>query len=657
MEQPVILCGLGRVGWRVLEFLRAAGLPVVVVDSHCHPNDPRLQEVRAVRGDFREPGVLQEAGIENARGVLIVASDDLVNIAAALTARRLNPHVRIVVRMFNPNLVSRLGSAVTNMYALSVSALTAPMLALSALTGEGLGAFSVDGERRQIVKLVVGAASPLTGRRLADMASEFRVRVLAHECKALSASRMLLEVDGDTRLQIGDQLVVCGEPRDLSLLMPLGDGQEWQSLLPVRFAGRIRRYGRIITRALLEVDFSLKIAGAVLAVVVVTSTLIFHLAVHARLPDGTQRSISLPDGLYRSISIIATGADMKADQYEGWAKVFVSGLRIIGAVLIAAFTAIFTNFLLRARLGGALEIRRIPDSGHILVCGLGNVGFRVVQELYHCGEQVVAIERSRDNPFVNTCRRLGVAVIIGDATILEVLRQARAGSTRAVVAATTNDLVNLEIALLARELEPKLRVVVRLVDPRLAETIRGGADIRLAMSLPALAAPAFVAALYGDKVQSIFRIGEHMVGAVELLVQPNDPCLKGQSIRALSTDYGLLPIALVNQKLLIGDRELDYRLQEKDRLTVIAAFANLERLFRREAAPAQWFVEVTSIPLSAREHIALLIRTENKCGAEEADKVLNALPLRLGGRRTRGQAEDLLVLLQREKAETRLVGE
>ena len=32
MERPVLLCGLGRVGWRVLDSLRAAGLPVVVID-------------------------------------------------------------------------------------------------------------------------------------------------------------------------------------------------------------------------------------------------------------------------------------------------------------------------------------------------------------------------------------------------------------------------------------------------------------------------------------------------------------------------------------------------------------------------------------------------------------------------------------------------
>src|SRR2546429_6667488 len=104
---------------------------------------------------------------------------------------------------------------------------------------------------------------------------------------------------------------------------------------------------------------------------------------------------------------MATGADMHEPE-RGWQKVFVSGLRIAGAALTAVFTAIVTNYFLRARLGGALEVRRIPDAGHILVCGLGNVGFRVVEKLLEYEERVVGIEQKRDSRFLATALRLGV---------------------------------------------------------------------------------------------------------------------------------------------------------------------------------------------------------------------------------------------------------
>ena len=633
MPNPVLLCGLGKIGARVLEILRAAGLPVVAVDLGCNPNDPRWEGMQAIRGDCREPQVLEQAGVRNARAVLIVTSNDLINTSAALAVRRLNPSVRIVVRMFNPNLLARLGKAVGNVQALSVSALTAPLLAYTAITGEVLGAFSVNGERQQIAKLVVGSDSTLIGHTVSAVAAEFKVLPLAREGAGRQAE-LLLQVRGDEPLQIGDSLVVCGPPDDLAQLLPLGETAEWENILPgVRWAGKVRRVGRVFWRALAEIDLAVKICTAVLLFVVVGSTLFFF-----------STGMTAPDSLYRTISVIATGADMQARSDEH--KIFVSFLRVFGAVLTAAFTAIVTNFLLRARLGGALEIRRIPDSGHIVVCGLGNVGFRVVEELLKCQERVVVLERSRDNPFIGTCRRLGAAVIIGDSVVPEVLRQARVGTSRAVVAATSDDLVNLEVALLARELNPKQRVVVRLADDALAETLREVVDVRLALSLPNLAAPAFVAALYGDRVHSLFRINRRMLAAVELTVQPGDPCLKDQTLRALAIDYGLLPVA---------EGDANRRLKEGEKLTAVATLAQLEPLFRRQPAAAEWLVEITNVLELAKGPVAQLVRLENGIGGEEAEKSLQTLPLRITGAKTLGQAEELRALLERERAVVNLV--
>lgn len=642
---PVILCGLGRVGWRVLEILRAANRAVTIIDNQVNPADPRLAEVRVFKGDFRDRALLEEAGVRSASGVLILASDDLVNISAALTVRQLNRDVRIVVRMFNQNLLDRLGQAVTKTAALSVSALTAPLLALTALTGEVLGAFSAGDSRRQLADLTISPGSTLIGKTIGDIAGQYHVMPISI-CAGGESQKLFHEITPDHRLQAGDELVLCGEPQQLVRLLPLGQAQDWESLLPgVKWAGRIRRWGRVLVRTLMEVDLALKISGAVLAMVIIASTLIYW---------GFGLSSSLPDGLYRTISVMATGADMKADNYVGWQKVFVSVLRVLGAILTAAFTAIFTNYLIRARLGGALEIRRIPDAGHVIVCGLGNVGFRVVEELLQHGERVVVIERSQDNAFIGTCRRLGAAVIVGDAVVLEVLRQARAGTARALVACTSNDLANLEIALLARELNPKQRLVLRMSDPQLAETARATANLRLALSLPALAAPAYVAALYGDRVMTLFRLGTQMLAAVELTVQAEDPCLKDQSIRAISIDYQIAPVALQRND---GSTKMDpmTRLSAGDRLTVIGVLSILERLFRREPAPAEWRIEITGFAPIARPQVVLWLRTENHIAAEEAETAIAQLPAQLGGRKTRGQAEEWLAVLERERVEAKLL--
>ncbi len=83
------------------------------------------------------------------------------------------------------------------------------------------------------------------------------------------------------------------------------------------------------------------------------------------------------------------------------------------------------------------------------------------------------------------------------------MKQANAATAKAVIAATSSELANLEIALLVKEANAKQRVVVRLIEPEFAEAVRAAADIRHAMSIPALAAPAFAAALFGDHVQTL----------------------------------------------------------------------------------------------------------------------------------------------------------
>ncbi|HEV3444182.1 MAG TPA: NAD-binding protein, partial [Gemmataceae bacterium] len=490
MEQPIILCGLGRVGWRVLEYLQAAGLPTVVVDVNCSPQDPRLKQARLVRGDIRQMDILEQAGVRQAGGVLIMTKDDLTNIGAALAVRHLNAKVRIVMRLFNDNLVTRLGKAFHNIFALSTSNLTAPLFALTALTGQALGSIRLEGvadSLRQVAELSVSEGSPHVGVSVAELAGKFNLQALAHR-SVDGKERFLLAVDPEARLSAGDRLILCGEPHEIAAILEGDDS----TLAHVRWAGWLRRMGRVAWRTIADVDVSVKVCTGVLVGVILLSTLVFRLSL-SNLP--------LHRAFYRTISLMATAADMHADDPGArWFTIFASMLRLLGAALVAAFTAIVTNYLLRARLAGAFEFRRIPDSGHVIVCGLGNVGFRIVEELLRCAERVVVIEQDKDSRFVATARRLGVPVLIGDATLSAVLHQAHAVHARAVIAATSDDLLNLEMALMVRDLKPNQRVVLNMTDPQLAQMLRESANVRLALSIPALAAPAFVAALFGERV-------------------------------------------------------------------------------------------------------------------------------------------------------------
>jgi Trk K+ transport system NAD-binding subunit len=642
MQTPIILCGLGRIGSKVLEFLRTAGLTVVVIDTRCMEDDPRLAGVRLIRGDCRRPEILAQAGFDAARGVLILTSDDLVNVSTALTIRHLHPNVRIVVRMFNQNLISRLGQAVHNVYALSTSTLTAPLFALTALTGQALGTFRIDGladGRRQVGQVVIDAGSPLAGKTVREAAADVHAQPVVH----LPAGRWMNEVDPEANLVAGDRLVLCGEPRDLApLLGERGD----DTALNVRWAGWLRRQGRTLRGILRQMDTRVKIGGGILLLVVAVSTIVFEASV---------RKFGFADAFLRAVSILSTSAGLDEENLsEPWQKIFAGVLHILGMCLMAGLTAIITNYLLRMRLGSVLEVRRIPDGGHVVVCGIGSVGFRVVEELLAAGERVVAIETAADGRFVATARRLGVAVIVGDAKVLEVLRQAHAGTARAVIAATSEDLINLEIALLVRELNPHQRVVLRLSDADLAQTLREAANVRLALSIATLAAPAFVAAVFGDRILSIFPLEGRVLAVIDLLIGENDTVFVGQPPQVVAADYHLLPVAVLPRAGPAPTRPPNARLAPGDRLIGLITLPDMQRLVRREPVPRDCGVEVTAIPLPARGFVATLLRTRQGLSAEDAQKALDHLPLTVATGLTRGEAEDLLGQLGRERVGARI---
>jgi Trk K+ transport system NAD-binding subunit len=644
MIEKVIVCGLGRIGWRVLDYLRETGLGITVVDTHCGLKDRRLRGTRLVQGDCRRHEVLELAGAADVQGVLILTSDDLVNISAAIEVRRLNPSCRIVLRLFNENLIGRLGSTLANVFALSTSNLSAPLFALSAVSGHALGQIRLGpGAQglRLIAALTVSAESPWSGRSIKNAAEQLPAYIVGH-VSAREERALALNADSEKMLRTGDQLILAGLPETVEGLL-YNQRSELQKVL---WAAWPRRTARMVGQTLREIDLPVKVCTGVLLLVVLTSTLILNF--------GVNKYHNWADAFFRTISLMATGSDMHQEDFDqSWQKVFASVLRISGAALTAAFTAIVTNYLLRARLAGALEIRRIPESGHVVVCGLGNIGFRVAETLVGLGRRVVVIEESRDNRFVATVRRLGVPVLIGDATVSQVLEQAHVARAHALIAATNQDLINLEVALLARELNAHLRVILHLQDPNMAEGLREAANVLVALSIPTLSAPAFVVALFGDRVQSVFLVGNRLLAALELIVTEADSLLRDQPLGAVAVDYGLAPIAVLSPDGVDLGTARDQILKSGSRLVALMDLADLERLVRRHRPPRSYSVELNSVPEIAWEELGRLVpNSAKRPPCPEAGCLQVAC---LAQELTRGQAESLLDSLQKIGVAARIV--
>src|SRR6185295_1161751 len=139
---------------------------------------------------------------------------------------------------------------------------------------------------------------------------------------------------------------------------------------------------------------------------------------------------------------------------------------------------------------------------------MGDVGYRVVELLHRLGETVVVVTQQALEERRLAAETRGIRVLLGDARNERLLLEAGLSSARAVIAATDQDLVNIEISLDARRCRPDVAIVLRLFDPELARQLEQVLDVRRALGLSSLAAPSFAAAALGESVLASFTAGE-----------------------------------------------------------------------------------------------------------------------------------------------------
>ena len=100
--------------------------------------------------------------------------------------------------------------------------------------------------------------------------------------------------------------------------------------------------------------------------------------------------------------------------------------------------------------------------GHIIVCGLDDVGLRTVEQLHLAGVRIVVVEDDADARLVRVVRGWGVPVVVGSPRLVETLGEAGLPGAVAVICVLADDLHTIEAALLTRENRPDIRIVVQL---------------------------------------------------------------------------------------------------------------------------------------------------------------------------------------------------
>ncbi len=125
--------------------------------------------------------------------------------------------------------------------------------------------------------------------------------------------------------------------------------------------------------------------------------------------------------------------------------------------------------------------------GHIIVCGDDPLGLRIIEQLRTAGRQIAIVESS------------------------DALREAGIATAAALICADDDDALNLEIALLARQLNPTVRVVARLANGVLREAVAIGNGPGAILDVADLAAPSVVEACLSRTTHSITVAGVEFV--------------------------------------------------------------------------------------------------------------------------------------------------
>jgi voltage-gated potassium channel len=292
------------------------------------------------------------------------------------------------------------------------------------------------------------------------------------------------------------------------------------------------------------------------------------------------QEMSYLEAVYAIFAMIFLGESVPfPDQW--YLQIFFFLMPVIGLGLIAQGVINFGVMLFKksAREGEWQVAIASTYKQHVVVAGVGRLGFRIVQELLAYGEGTVGIEIDPENEFVRRVMGRQVPVIFGNATHVEVLKQAGVERASAIIPCTEDDLTNLEIALVARELQPDIHVVLRMFDHDMAQKVARGFKISTAFSTSALAAPAFAGAATRADITHAFYVADQLLNVSEMTINAGSPLIEREVCDLEGElDFSIILHSRAGHMDMHPDPHI--RLRAGDRIYVFASLDVLNRLSR-----------------------------------------------------------------------------
>ena len=227
LENHYIVCGFGRVGRAAAQELKRAGVPFVVVDRSPERVEKAMRaEMLAVLADSTQDQTLRDVGITRARGLIAALKTDADNLFVILSAKTLNPNLKVAARADEEEAEDKLRRA-------GAETVFAPysnaghQMALSLLRPHVVQFLDVAtrniGLDVGIEQVRVAEESEFVSRSLKQMELRRDLGVIVLAIRKADG-QMLFNPPAEAMIAGGDYLIVMGEQQNLRRLETLFTG-------------------------------------------------------------------------------------------------------------------------------------------------------------------------------------------------------------------------------------------------------------------------------------------------------------------------------------------------------------------------------------------------------------------------------------------------
>jgi voltage-gated potassium channel len=220
LKDHYIICGAGRVGRSAGRELARQPVPFVVVESNAEKAARYGSEFLMLVGSATEEATLREAKIESALGLVAATTLDATNIYIVLTARSLNPRLRIIARASEESAEKHLRTAgadsVISPYHFAGHRIAQTFLRPNVLDFLDVATARGGKPGLEIEEVRIAGGSRFVGQTIEG--SRIRQETGAMVLAIHRGEGMRFNPAPDDRIEAGDCLIALGEPTALTRL-------------------------------------------------------------------------------------------------------------------------------------------------------------------------------------------------------------------------------------------------------------------------------------------------------------------------------------------------------------------------------------------------------------------------------------------------------